>query len=88
MECPKDTFVTSAQPFAGKVRYVVLKNKEDALNTWFPEKRNLEQDYRKLFPDIDDGQPRDIEGISFYINSQNTKSEAESYIYNVHFSSD
>ncbi|MDO9515575.1 MAG: DUF3047 domain-containing protein [Syntrophales bacterium] len=88
VECPKDTFVTSSQPLAGKIRYVVLRNKEDALNTWVGEKRNLEEDYRKLFPDIDNGQPRDIKGISFYINSQNTKSEAESYIYNVHFSSD
>lgn len=86
VECPKDTFVTSAQPFAGKVRYVVLRNKDDALNTWFAEKRNLEEDYRKMFPDIDDGRLRDIQGISFYINSQNTKSEAESYIYNVRFS--
>ena len=88
MECPKDTFVTSAQPLAGKVRYVVLRNKNDALETWFGEKRNLEEDYRKLFPDIDGGQPRDVKGISFYINSQNTKSEAESYLYNVHFSRD
>lgn len=86
VECPKDTFVTSAQPLAGKVRYVVLRNKEDALDTWYSEKRNLEEDYRKLFHDIDDGNPRDIKGISFYINSQNTKSEAESYIYNVRFS--
>jgi len=88
VECPKDTFVTSTQPFAGKVRYVVLRNKNDALNTWFGEKRNLEEDYRKLFPDIDDGQPRDIRGISLYINSQNTKSEAESYIHTVRFSRD
>jgi len=88
VECPKDTVVTSPQPFAGKVRYVVLRNREDALDTWFGEKRNLEEDYRRLFPDIDDGQPRDIKGISFYINSQNTESEAESYIYNVRFSRD
>ena len=85
-ECPKDTFVTSSQPFAGKVRYVVLRNKEDALDTWYSEKRNIEEDYRKMFHDIDGGQPRDIKGISFYINSQKTKSEAESYIYNVRFS--
>lgn len=88
VECPKGSMVKSAQPFADKVRYVVLRNKEDALNTWFCEKRNLEEDYRKLFPDIKDGEPRDIEEISFYINSQNTKSEAESYIYNVLFSRD
>jgi len=87
-ECPKDTVVTSQQPLANKVRYIVLRNKDDKLNEWYPEKRNLEEDYKKLFPDIDGGQPRDIEGISFYINSQHTKSEAESYIYNVRFSRD
>ncbi|MBW2600265.1 MAG: DUF3047 domain-containing protein, partial [Deltaproteobacteria bacterium] len=88
VECPKDTVVTSQQPFAGKVRYIVIRNKSDTLNKWYQEKRNLEEDYKKLFPDIDGGQPRDIEGISFYINSQHTKSEAESYIYNVRFSRD
>ncbi|MDD5722239.1 MAG: DUF3047 domain-containing protein [Syntrophales bacterium] len=88
VKCPKDTVVTSSQPFADKVRYVVLRNREDALNTWFSEKRNLEEDYRKLFPDIEGGQPRDIKSISFYINSQNTKSEAESYICSVRFSRD
>jgi len=87
-ECPKDTVVTSQQPFASKVRYIVLRNKSDTLNEWYQEKRNLEEDYKKLFPDIDGGQPRDIEGISFYINSQHTKSEAESYIYDVRFSRD
>jgi len=86
VECPKDTVVKSQQPFASRVRYIVLRNKSDKLNEWYQEKRNLEEDYKKLFPDIDDGQPRDIEGISFYINSQNTKSEAESWIYNVRFS--
>ena len=88
VECPKDTVVTSQQPLAGKVRYIVLRNKSDKLNEWYPEKRNLEEDYKKLFPDIDGGRPRDIEGISFYINSQHTKSEAESYVYNVRFSRD
>ncbi len=86
VECPKDTVVTSPQPLADKVRYIVLKNKSDTLNEWYQEKRNLIDDYKKLFYDIDDGQPRDIVGISFYINSQHTKSEAESWIYDVRFS--
>ncbi|MCK4534667.1 MAG: DUF3047 domain-containing protein [Syntrophobacterales bacterium] len=86
VECPKDTVVTSRQPLAGKVRYIVLRNKSDKLDKWYYEKRNLEEDYEKLFPDINNGKPRNIGGISFYINSQHTKSEAESYIYNVRFS--
>jgi hypothetical protein len=85
VECPKDTMVTSPQTLADKVRYIVLRNKSDTLNEWYQEKRNLKEDYKKLFPDIDDGKPRDIVGVSFYINSQHTKSEAESWIYNVCF---
>jgi len=88
VECPKDTIVTSPQPLASKVRYIVLRNKTDELNKWYHQKQNIKEDYKKLFPDIDGGQPLDIEGISFYINSQHTKSEAESYIYDVRFSRD
>ena len=85
VECPKGAFVTSSQPFAGNVRHVVLRNKADPLDTWFTEKRNLEEDFRRLFPHIDGGKPRDITSIYFYINSQNTESEAEGYIHDVCF---
>lgn len=86
VECPTGSIVASSQPFAGQIRYVVIRNKDDALGRWYREKRNVEEDFRKLFPDIDNGTPRDIKGIMFYINSQNTHSEAESSIYNVRFS--
>ena len=84
-EAPKGLMVTSSQPLSGKVRYVVLRNKSDELNEWYTEKRNVSEDYKKLFSDIKGGKLRDIEGISFYINSQHTKSEGESYIYDVYF---
>ena len=86
VECPKESIVTSSQLFAGKIRYIVLRNRDDTLGQWYSEKRNLEEDFRKLFPDVDNGNPRDIKGIMFYINSQNTHSEAESSIYNVRLS--
>ncbi len=87
-ECPRETMVTSSQPFAGKVRYIVIRDKNDKLGDWHTEKRNIYEDFRKLFPDIDGGTPRDVKGIAFFINSQHTKSEAESYIYDVYFSED
>ena len=87
-ECPKDTIVTSPQPLSGKVRYIALRNKSDELNEWYTEKRNISEDYKKLFSDIKSGKLRDVERISFYINSQHTKSEGESYIYDVYFSKD
>ena len=85
-ECPKETMITSPQPLAGKVRYVVIRDKTDKMGEWYTEKRNIYEDYKKLFPDIEEGKPRDVKGVSFYINSQHTGSEAESYIYNVYFS--
>jgi competence protein ComGC len=87
-DCPKGTEVTSPQLLADKVRYIVLRNKNDELGRWFEEKRNIKEDYKKLFPDIDGGKLRNTEGVAFYINSQHTKSEAESCIYNVYFSGD
>ena len=87
-ECPKGTMVTSPQPLAGKVRYIVIRDKNDKLDNWYTEKRNIYEDFKKLFPDIDGGTPRDVKGVSFYINSQHTKSEAESYIYDAYFTKD
>ncbi len=85
-EAPKDAVVTSPQPLSGKVRYIVLRNKSDELNKWYEEKRNISEDYKKLFPDIEGGKLRDVEGIMFYINSQHTKSEGDSCLYDVYFS--
>jgi len=85
-EAPKDAVVTSPQPLSGKVRYIVLRNKSDELNKWYEEKRNISEDYKKLFPDIEGGKLREIEGISFYVNSQHTKSEGDSCLYDVYFS--
>lgn len=85
-ECPKGTTVTSTQPLADKVRYIVIRDKTDTRGEWYTEKRNIFDDYKTLFPDIDGGAPRDIKGISVYINSQHTKSEAESYLADVFFS--
>ncbi|MBT8491311.1 MAG: DUF3047 domain-containing protein [Deltaproteobacteria bacterium] len=85
-ECPKGTTVTSPQPMAGKVRYIVLRDKTDKRGEWYTEKRNIFEDYKKLFSDIDEGKQMDVTGISFYINSQHTQSEAESYISDIYFS--
>lgn len=87
-EAPKGLMVTSPQPLCSKVRYIVVRNKSDELGKWYEEKRNVSEDYKKIFSDIKGGKLRDIEGISFYINSQHTKSEGDSYIYDVYFSKD
>lgn len=87
-EAPKGTVVKSSQLLADKVKYIVLRDKTDTLGEWSSEKRDVRDDYKKLFSDIDNGKVRKIEGISIYINSQHTESEAEGYIYDIYFSSE
>jgi hypothetical protein len=86
-ETPKGSMVASSQPFCSKIRCVVVRNKKDKLGEWYMEKRNLYQDYKELFKDIEGNElPVTIIGIQFSISSQNTVSRAESCIYDVYFS--
>lgn len=85
-EAPKGLMIKSPQRLMDKVRYIVLRNKTDKLGEWYEEKRNVYEDYKKLFKDINKGEPKGAtKGISFYINSQHTKSQAESFIGEVYF---
>ena len=85
-ECPKGTAGTSAHPLAGRVRYIVLRNKTDRLGQWITEKRNIYEDYRRLFRDINGGEPPEVVGVTFFINAHNTKSRAESRFCDAYFS--
>ncbi len=86
-EAPKGLITKSPKPLMKKIRYVVVRNKTDRLGTWYTEKRNVYEDFRKVFRDVDGGEPRGAtHGLRFYINSQNTKSQAEGYIGEVFFS--
>jgi len=86
-EAPKGLTVQSSKPFMRKIRYLVVRNKTDRLGQWYTEKRNVYEDYKKIFRDIDGGEPRGAtHGVRFYINSQNTKSDAEGFIGEVYFS--
>jgi hypothetical protein len=76
----------STQTNGDKVRYIVMRNKIDKAGRWYTEKRNVYQDYRKLFGDIKGGEPPEIMGIVLYINSQRTQTGAEALIHDVFFS--
>ncbi|MFH2011935.1 MAG: DUF3047 domain-containing protein [Pseudomonadota bacterium] len=78
-EAPKGSTVTSQ--WWSNVKYIVLRDKTDKLNQWFKERRNVYEDYKKLFGE----EPPKVGGISLYINSQHTKSDAESYFDDVYF---
>lgn len=86
-EAPRDWTGRCQQFGGGKVRYMVLRNRTDKLGEWYAEKRNVYQDYRKLFKDLKDGEPTGpVQGISLFINSQHTRSTAEGSIGEIYFS--
>ena len=74
--------ITGVSPSWGKTRLIVLESGLDKINMWVMEKRNIYEDYKSLF-----GQdPPEANLISIYINSQHTKSRAESYFREIYFS--
>ncbi|HET6460155.1 MAG TPA: DUF3047 domain-containing protein [Syntrophales bacterium] len=86
-EAPKGWTGRSSAIGGGKLRYVVVRDKTDGVGQWHTEKRNIYEDYRNLLKDIQCAEPAGLtHGVEFYINTQNTKAWAESYIGNVYFS--
>ena len=65
-----------------KCKIIVLQAGKERLHQWISEKRNVYEDYKKLFGK----EPPPIGGVAFYINSQRTRSEAEAYLHEVYFS--
>jgi hypothetical protein len=84
-EAPRGWTGRSEQIGGGMLRYLVVRNKADRIGEWYTERRNLYDDFRKLFRDLK-GVDTVTHGIQFHINSQYTKSEAEGYIGDVFFS--
>jgi hypothetical protein len=86
-EAPRGWTGSSSHTGAGMLRYVVVRNRTDRLGQWYTEKRNIYQDYQKLFSDVKGGQPLGpTQGIQIYINSQHTRSAAEGYVCEIYFS--
>ncbi len=86
-DAPKGWSGRSPQIGGGKLRYIVLRNKTDRTGKWYTEKRNIYEDYKRLFADINGGEPQGTTtGLQIYINSQRTKSPAESMIGDIYFS--
>lgn len=63
------------------VRVIVVRGKADTLNVWLSEKRNLYQDYIKLFKKP----PQELIGVSVQSNSQHTDSSGEGYVGAIDF---
>jgi len=88
-EAPKGWSGRSSQIGGDKLRYIVLRNKTDRTGQWYTERRNVYEDYKKLFADINGGEPLGVTtGLQLHINSQHTRTSAESVIGDIYFSSE
>jgi hypothetical protein len=86
-EAPKNLTGRSPQMGGSKLRYIIVRNKNDKLRQWYTEKRNIYEDYKKLFADINNGEPTGLtHGIEIFINSQHTGSQAEGFVSSIYFS--
>ncbi len=70
---PQGTVGKAPAPPFRKIRAVVVRSGSQALGTWLTERRNLVEDYKRLFGKT----PKTIRGIRIQINSQHTRSRAE-----------
>lgn len=71
---------TSPAPFM-TVQVVVVESGPTKKGKWVGERRNVYQDYKKLFG----SEPPEVSGMRLQINSQHTGTTAESYFANVAF---
>jgi hypothetical protein len=72
---PRGTIGSAPAPPFRKILALVVQSGPQALNTWITERRNLVHDYTRLFGEA----PKAIRGVRIQINSQHTRSRAESY---------
>jgi len=73
---------TGVSPAWSKTRLIVLESGPEKIGKWVCEKRNIYNDYKELF----EKEPPEAKLISLYINSQHSKSRAESYFGEIYFS--
>jgi hypothetical protein len=77
---PVGTIVKSEK--AGTVTYVVVRSGADGLGQWHTESRNVCEDYKKIYSE-DLNEP--LGAVSVAIDSNDTKSTAESYVGEILF---
>ena len=77
---PKGLMVTS--PKRGNTKNIVLESGSEKLGEWIAEKRNVYEDYKKLFRE----EPLKTVKISIWIDSDDTESEAEAFYDDLMFS--
>ena len=63
------------------VHYIVVRSGKKDLNKWITERRNVLEDYKKIFSST----PPKIGGISIMIYSDDTNDTAESFLKKITF---
>jgi hypothetical protein len=79
---PKNKGLEGESPAWSKSKVIVLQAGPEKLNQWVQEKRNVYEDYKRLFKK----EPPGMGGVTLYINSQHTQGTAESYFDEIFFS--
>lgn len=64
-----------SSPYTDRVKMVILKNKESALQEWHIEERNIYEDYKNAFGE----EPKDVISIAIMTDTDNTSAMAETY---------
>lgn len=64
------------------IKYIVVKSGANELGKWFSEKRNVYDDYKRLFGE----EPPMVGSIALMIDSDDTKSSAESFFGDIYLS--
>jgi hypothetical protein len=78
-------FATWNNAFVGdNAKMLSLRDNESKTNQWYQEKRNILEDFKKLYPDED---VTEIDGVALMIDTDNLKTKAQSYFGNIFFSS-
>lgn len=70
-------------PTWSKSRVIVLQTGKEKLGEWVSEKRNVYEDYARLFDDKD---PSDVSALRLYTNSQHTETSSNVFFRNIYFS--
>jgi hypothetical protein len=79
---PKNIRKEGESPAWSKSKVIVLQAGPEKLNHWVLEKRNVYEDYKRLFKK----EPPKVGGVTLYINSQHTQGKAESCFADIYFS--
>ena len=77
---PKDSMLTSTK--FSKSKDVRISSGQKGLGNWLSEKRNVYEDYKNLFKE----EPPKVGRVSVMIDSDDTRSSAESYFGDIFFS--